>query len=80
MSVENKYWRWAEVQEHFGIELDPDIEVIYYETYWDYSWSDALVIYEENDRVYYNEGDDWIPFPTTMEDAIQMMIDFEKSL
>lgn len=81
MIADNRWWRWQEVNDHFGIHLSEDIDVIYFETVYDYSWSDCLTIYEEDGRVYYNEGfDDWIPFPTTMEDAIQMMLDFEKSL
>lgn len=38
------------------------------------------VIFEEDGRIYYNEGDEWFPQVTTIEDAIQMMLDFENNL
>lgn len=78
--VDNRWWRWQEVNDNFGINLSEDVNVIYYEMYSDWSWSDQLTIFEEDDRIYYNEGDEWFPQATNIEDAIQMMLNFEANL
>lgn len=38
--VDNRWWRWQEVNQNFNINLPEDTDVIYYEIYSDWSWSD----------------------------------------
>ena len=76
----NEWYRWVEVKDIYGIELGPEKDVIYCESYSDWSWGNCLTIYEEEGRTWYVEGDEWNPQPCTIEDAIAMMLNFEEDI
>lgn len=70
---------YLQVLSYWQVDIS-DSKILYLESYYDWSWADILLIYESQDKIWINNTDEWEPFESTEEEAIQMMLDFEELL
>lgn len=56
-----------------------EFELIHYDSWSDWSWSDEIWVFQKGDKVFINEDSDWNPYEVTPDEALAMMMDFDKS-
>lgn len=62
-------------------DLPESAEVIYFDSYSDWSWSSVLLVYQLWGKIYIQDNvDRWCPYETDDDRALEAMVDFEDML
>lgn len=67
------------VQEWWNATLPEKAELVYFNTHADWSWSAVLLIYQLDNRLFIQEdSDNWNPYETNEDHALEAMIEFDE--
>ncbi len=70
--------KW-EIEQLWGVRLPDNVELLYYNSYSDWSWGAVLIVYQQENKyfVMYNT-EVWDSQEVTQEQALTYMLNFEE--